>query len=110
MGTGTGSGTETRATVEMRMVTRRGTGTRIESRRAKERRRSVCNRTIHVDAMWKPGGDLGGKRGNVAENLENNKKAGGASQGTQDLCKNCISRESVSPLSRLIRGFREKYI
>ena len=30
-------------------------------------------------------------------------------QGTLCLSKNCTSRESVSPLSRLIRGFRNKY-
>ena len=66
------------------------------------------------------GGDLSGKRkkrrqqrvGSVAagpDNLENSKEAGGETQGTQSLSKNCSSRESVSPLSRLIRGFRIKY-
>ena len=66
------------------------------------------------------GGDTGGKRktyrkervGPVAanpDNLESNKEAGGGAQGTQGSSKNCISRESVSPLSRLIRGFRNKY-
>ena len=35
--------------------------------------------------------------------------AGGGAQGTPSLSKNCTSRESVSPLSRLIRGFRNKY-
>ena len=68
------------------------------------------------------GGDLGGKRkkprkervGQVAanpENLENNMEAGGEAEGTQGsiVSKNCTSRESVSPLSRLIRGFRNKY-
>ena len=30
-------------------------------------------------------------------------------QGTLSLSKNCTSRESVSPLSRLIRDFRNKY-
>ena len=38
-----------------------------------------------------------------------NKEAGGGAQGTQSSSKNCTSRESVSPLSRLIRGFRNKY-
>ena len=33
----------------------------------------------------------------------------GGAQGTLSLSKNCTSRESVSPLSRLIRGFRNKY-
>ena len=42
-------------------------------------------------------------------NLECNKEAGGGAQGTQDLSKKYTSRESVSPLSRLIRGFRNKY-
>ena len=65
------------------------------------------------------GGDLGGKRkkrkkervGPVAanpDNLESNKEAGGGAQGTQSSSKNCTSRESESPLSRLIRGFRNK--
>ena len=66
------------------------------------------------------GGDLGGKRekcrkeraGPVAanpDNLESNKGAEGGAQGTQSSSKNCTSRESASPLSRLIRGFRNKY-
>ena len=40
------------------------------------------------------------------DNQENNKEAGGGAQGIQRLNKNCTDRESVSPLSRLIRGFR----
>ena len=66
------------------------------------------------------GGDFGGTRkrckkgsvGPVAANsniVEINKEAGGGAQGTLSLSKNCKSRESVSPLSRLIRGFRNKY-
>ena len=66
------------------------------------------------------GGDLGGKRKKCRkervdpvaanpDNLESNKEARGGAQGTQGSSKNCISRESVSPLSRLIRGFRNKY-
>ena len=66
------------------------------------------------------GGDFGGTRkrcrkgsvGPVAANsniVEVNKEAGGGAQGTLSLSKNCTSRESVSPLSRLIRGFRNKY-
>ena len=66
------------------------------------------------------GGDTGGKRkkcrkervGSVAaipDNLESNKETGGGAQGTQGSSRNCTSRESVSPLSRLIRGFRKKY-
>ena len=62
------------------------------------------------------GGDLDGKRikrrkervGTVAsnpDNLENSKEAGGGAQRTQSLSKDCTSKESVSPLSRLIRGF-----
>ena len=43
-------------------------------------------------------------------NLESNKEAGGGgAQGTQGLSENCSSRECVSPISRLMRGFRNKY-
>ena len=66
------------------------------------------------------GRDTGGKRtkcrkervGSVAanpDNVESNKEAGGGVQGTQGSSKICTSRESVSPLSRLIRGFRNKH-
>ena len=66
------------------------------------------------------GGDTGGKRkkcgkervGSVAanpDNLESNKEAGGGAQDTQGSSKSCTSRESVSPLSRLIRGFCNKH-
>ena len=66
------------------------------------------------------GKDWGGKRkkcrrervGSVAanpDNRESNKEAGGGAQGTQGSSKNYTSRESVSPLSRLIRRFRNKY-
>ena len=69
------------------------------------------------------GRDTGGKRkkcrkervGSVPaavnpDNLESNKEAGGGAQGAQGSSKNCTSRESVSPLSRLIyRGFRNMY-
>ena len=63
---------------------------------------------------------MGGKRkkcrkervGSVAanpDNLGSNKEAGGGAQDAQGSSKICTSRESVSPLSRLIRGFRNKY-
>ena len=67
------------------------------------------------------GGALGGKRSkkrrqerasSVAanpDNLESNNEAGGGAQGIEGLSKNCTSRESVSSLSCLIRGFRNKY-
>ena len=42
------------------------------------------------------------------DNLGSNKEAGGGTQGAQGSNKICTSRESVSPLSRLIRGFRNK--
>ena len=42
-------------------------------------------------------------------NLGSNKEAGGGAQGAQGSSKICTSRESVSPLPRLIRGFRNKY-
>ena len=44
-----------------------------------------------------------------SDNLGGNKEAGGGAQGAQGSSKICTSRESVSPLSRLIRGFRNKY-
>ena len=44
------------------------------------------------------------------DNLENRKGAGGEAQGTQSLSKNCITRGSVSSLSRLIRGFETSII
>ena len=43
------------------------------------------------------------------DNLESNKEAEGGAQGAQGSSKICTSRESVSPLSGLIRGFRNKY-
>ena len=45
------------------------------------------------------------------DNLESNKEVGGGAQGTQGSSRNCTSqsRESVSLLLRLIRGFRNKY-
>ena len=66
------------------------------------------------------GGDMGGKRkrcrkervGSVAanpDNLGSNKEAGGGAQGAQGSSKICTSRKSVSPLSRLIRDFRNKH-
>ena len=85
-----------------------------------ERRRSVRNHTRLVDAMWETGETWGGKRkkcrkekaGPVAVNpddLANNKEEEGGAQGTQGSSKNRTSRESVSPLSRLISGLRNKY-
>ena len=44
-----------------------------------------------------------------SDNLGSNKAAGGGAQGAQGSSKICTSRKSVSPLSRLIRGFRNKY-
>ena len=86
-------------------------------REAKKRKKPQNSRRRHVGN----GGDLGGKRKKCRKesvgpitanpnNLESNKKAGGGAQGTQGSSKNCTSRESVSPLSHLIRGFfRNKY-
>ena len=109
MGTGTGTGT-----------TITGTGTRIGSGRAEERRKSARNRKIVVDAVRETVETRVEKEkkcrkervGSVAanpDNLEINKEAGRGAQGAQGSSKNCTSRESVSPLSRLIRGFHNKY-
>ena len=87
--------------------------------RAEEGRRSVktqrsCRRDVGN------GGNLGGKRktcrqesvGSVAtdpDNLNTSKEVGRKAQGTQGSRHNYTSMESVSPLSRLIRGFRNKH-
>ena len=84
-----------------------------EAKRRKEPQNSCRRRAGN-------GEDMGGKRkkcrkervGSVAanpDNLGSNKEAGGGAQGAQGSSKICTSRESVSPLSRLIRGFRTKY-
>ena len=91
-------------------------GIREGGREAKESKKPQNSCRRHVGN----GGDLGGKRkictkervDQVAantDNLECNKEAGGEAKCTQGLSKNCTSRESVSPLLRLIRGFRNKY-
>ena len=94
----------------------KGTGMRIGSGRAEESRKSARNRkTVSCRRHAGNGGDLplGGKRekcrkervGSVAANPDNLEAGGGGAQGTQGSSKNCTSRESVTPLSRLIRGF-----
>ena len=92
-----------------------GDGNGEGGRKAKKRKKpqNSCRRRAEN------GGDTGGKRkkckkrvGTVAtnpDNLESNKEAGGGAQGTQGSSKNCESRESVCPLSCLIRGCRNKY-
>ena len=85
--------------------------------------REVKKRKTPQNSCKRPagnGGDTGGQRkkcrkeraGSVAVNpdsVESNKEAGGGAQGAQGSSKICTSRESVSPSSRLIRGFRNKY-
>ena len=67
----------------------------------------------HTHTRAGNGGDMGEKRkkcrkervGSVAANSDNlgsNKEAGGGAQGAQGSSKKCTSRESVSPLSRII--------
>ena len=88
-----------------------GEGGREAKKRKKPHKR--CRRDVGN------GGDLCGKRkerrqeriGSVAANLDNletSKEAGEKAQGTHGLSKNSTSRESVSPLRRLIREFRNK--
>ena len=85
-------------------------------REAKNRKKPQNNCRRHAGNR----GDRGGKRnkcrkervGSVAaspDNLGSNKEAGGRAQISQGSSKICTSRESVSPLSRLMRGFRNKY-
>ena len=97
------------------MGTRRGLG------RAEGRRKSARTRKIVVDAVRETGETRVESEKNVEkkglvqtvaanpDNLENNKEEGGGAQGAQGSTNICTSRESVSPLSRLIRGFRNKY-
>ena len=81
---------------------------------------NLINTYTHTHTRAGNGGDMGGKRkkcrkervGSVAANSDNlgsNKEAGGGAQGAQGSSKICTSTESVSPLTRLIRGFRNKY-
>ena len=108
-------------TVTMCTRTRMGTGTRTGSGRAEERRKSAkkpyksCRRRdVETGETWVDRKQRRQeKAGSIAanpDNLENRKEAGGGgAKCTKDSSKNCTSRESVSPLSRLVRGFRNKW-
>ena len=96
------------------------TGTRRELRRAEGGQKSARSRKIAVDAVRETGETWGESEkkcrkervGSVAahsDNLGSNKEAGGGAQGAQGSSKIGSSRESVSPLLRLSRGFRNKY-
>ena len=109
--------------VEARSVKRTHTHTHIPGTRVGDGGKEAKKRKKPLNSCRRRGGnggDFGGTRkrcrkgsvGPVAANsniVEINKEAGGGAQGTLSLSKNCTSRESVSPLSRLIRGFRNKY-
>ena len=93
------------------------TGTIIGLRRAEGREKSARNRKNSCRRRTGNGGDTGGNKkkcrkervGSVAANpdyLASNKEAGGRAQDAHGSSKICTSRESVSSLSRLIRGFR----
>ena len=135
-GTGTGTGVETRRRIPDGNGDGKGDGSEDSSedgnadedngnwnedrigeggRETKKRKKPQSSLRRHVGN----GGDLGGKRKKYSkegvgpaaanpDNLESNREAGGGAQGTQGSSKNCTSRESVSPLSRLIRGFRNE--
>ena len=78
-----------------------GTGTRIGSGRAEERRKSARNRKIVVDAVRETGETRVGSVAANPDNLESNKEAGGGAQGTQGSSNKCTSsRERVCPLCR----------
>ena len=133
-GTGTGTGVETRRRTPGGNGDGNGDGSEDSSgdkngdedngngigeggREAKKRKKPQNSCRRHVGN----GGDLGGKRktcrkervGPVAanpDNLDSNKEEGRGAQGIQGSSTNCTtSRESVSPLSCLIRGFHNKY-
>ena len=108
-GDGSGDGDENNGNGNEVRIGRGGRETKKRKKPQNSCRRHVGN-----------GGDLGGKREKCGKervspvdanpnNLESNKDAGGGAHSTQGSDKKCTSRESVSPLSRLIRGFRNKY-
>ena len=137
-GTGAGAGTGTGTGEESRRRTPDGNGDGSEDssgdgngvednenesedriveggREVKKRKKPKHNCRRHVGN----GGDLGGKRKSVEKKglvqwlptqiiWRVTRKQGGA-QGTQGSRKNCTRRESVSALSRLIRGIRSEY-
>ena len=83
-----------------------------------KRRKSARNRKIVVDAVRETGDTRVERETNVEKKglvqqlptqIISNKEAEGEAQDTRGSSNNCTSRESVSPLSRLIRGFRSKY-
>ena len=138
-GSGDGAGTETGTGVETRRRTPDANGDGSEDssgdgngdedngngnedrigedgREAKKRKKpqNGCRRQVGN------GGDLGGKRKTCRKervgpaaanpyNIESNKEADGGAQGTLGSSKKSTSTESVSLLSHLIRGFRNKY-
>ena len=66
----------------------------------------MCNLNTHTHTHTHTHGSVAAN----PDNLKSNKEAEGGAQGTQGSSKNrTSSRESVSPRSRLIRGFRNKY-
>ena len=100
---GTGTGTEARTVAEL------GTGTRIGSGRAEERRKNARNRKIVVDAVRETG-EIRVERkkcrkerdGSVAanpDNLESNKEAGRGAQGLTAQVR-IVQVERVCPLCR----------
>ena len=96
------------------------TGTRIGLGRAEGGQKRARNRKKAVDAVRETGETWVESETNVekkglvpvaanSDNLGSNKEAGGGAQGAQGSSKICTSKASVFPLSRLIRGFRNKY-
>ena len=99
-----------------------GNGNGNDDRIGEGRREAKKRKKLHTSCRRHVGNgeNLDGKRekrrnervGPVAanpDNLESSNEEGKAAQGTQGSRKNCASRESVSLLSRLIRGFCSKY-
>ena len=68
----------------------------------------MCN-IVHAHTHTKCRKERVGSVAANSDNLGSNKEAGGGAQDAQGSSKICTSRESVSPLSRLIRSFRKKY-
>ena len=86
-----------------------GGGAKKRDKPYKSRRRNVGNGRDLNEEIKKRRQERVGSVAVESDNLENTKKAGREAQCTQGLSMDRTSRESVSPLSRLIRTLRNKY-
>ena len=111
MGTGMGAGTEMRAVSEMRTKTDEdgngdGNEGEIEEGGGEVKKRKKPRKNCRRDQvlLFRTSHHLG-KQGVALAGTRQLR-----SQRTQGLSKNCKSKDSVFPLARLVRGFRNKSI